>query len=173
MATGDRQYIVPEGVHPLLAGILTTTHERHEDMVNLVKDLPPDALVWRPGPEMSSLAGLVHHMMDDELGFARSITGEYRGWPGKNGADMDAVDDAAGLVARIAAGDATIKRIYVALTDAQLGRKHPHSAHSESLGRELVEVAHHASMHYGHMQLTRHLWEAMHPDFQGDYEHWR
>src|SRR5690349_8571121 len=104
MTTCHRQYTVPEGLHPLLAGILTTTHDRHDEMINLISDLPPDAPSWRPGAEMSSLAGLVRHMMDDEVGFARSITGEYRGWPGKNGAYMEAVDDPDGLVACIVEG---------------------------------------------------------------------
>jgi hypothetical protein len=164
-------YHAPEHVHPLLAGILTTTHERHVDMIDLIRDLPDDALSWRPGPEMSSLAGLIRHMMDDETEFVRSLAGMPNGWPGTNGEWMDATSAATELVALIVDGDALLKDLYPTLTEEQLRQPHPKSG--TPIGQELVEMADHSGMHYGHMQMTRHLYEQAHPDFASHYQHWR
>jgi hypothetical protein len=165
------EYRAPERVTPLLAGILTTTHERHVDMINLIRDLPDDALTWRPGPAMSSLAGLVRHVMDDETQFVRSVAGMPNGWPGSNGKWMDAAGTAAELVALIADGDALLKAVYPGLSAAQM--RLPHPAIGTPIGQELVQAADHCAMHYGHMQITRHLYELAHPDFVSGYHHWR
>jgi hypothetical protein len=164
-------YDAPEGVHPLLAGILTTTHERHVDMIDLIRDLPDDALSWQPGPQMSSLAGLVRHMVDDEIEFVRSLAAMPNGWPGMNGEWMDATGTATELVALIADSDALLKHVYQTLTKEQL--RQPHPASGAPIGQELVEMADHSGMHYGHMQITRHLFELAHPDFASHYQHWR
>lgn len=164
-------YHAPDGMHPLLAGILTTTHERHVDMIDLIRDLPDGALSWRPGPQMSSLAGIVRHMMDDETEFVRSLAEMPNGWPGVNGEWMDTTGTAAELVALIADGDALLKRMYPILTDEHL--RQPHPASGTPIGQELIEMADHSGMHYGHMQITRHLYELAHPDFASQYQHWR
>jgi hypothetical protein len=167
----SEDYHAPEHVHPLLAGILTTTHERHVELCNLIRDLPDDALSWRPGPAMSSLAGIVRHVMDDETEFVRSLAGMPNGWPGINGEWMDATGTAASLVALIADGDTLLKAVYATLTEARLRQPHPKSG--TPIGQELVEVADHCAMHYGQMQITRHLYERAHPDFPSQYSHWR
>lgn len=165
------KYEPPTGISPLILGILTTTHERHLDMLALVRDLPANALAWRPGQEMSSLSGLVRHMMDDETEFIHSIVGMESGWPGTNGEFMDATDEADILMACIVEGDTLFKKVYITLTDDHLLRPHPKSG--GLIGRELIEVTDHAAMHYGQMQLTRHLWAVAHPEFSSAYEHWR
>lgn len=164
-------YSPPTDLHPLLAGILTTTHERHVDMINLVHDLPDGALQWTPGPQMSSLGGLVRHMMDDATEFARSLAGIPNGWPGVNGEYLDSSGTAAELVALIVDGDALLKRVYASLTVERLRAAHP--ASGTAIGRELVEMADHCGLHYGQMQITRHLYELAHPEFVSRYVHWR
>lgn len=165
------QYSAPDAAHPLLAGILATTHERHVDMVNLVRDLPDDALRWTPGPQMSPLGGLVRHVMDDETEFVRSLAGMPNGWPGANGEYLDTSGTAAALVTLIVEGDALLKRVYPTLTEDQLRAAHP--ASGTVIGQELVEMADHTGMHYGQMQITRHLYELAHPEFVSRYRHWR
>lgn len=165
------EYAAPLDLHPLLAGILTTTHERHVDTINLVRDLPDDALRWTPGPQMSSLGGLVRHMTDDETEFVRSLAGMPSGWPGANGEHLDSSGTASELVALIADADALLKHVYVTLTEARLREAHPTSG--VQIGKELVEMADHTGMHYGQMQITRHLYESAHPEFVSAYEHWR
>jgi hypothetical protein len=161
----------PEGMHPLLAGILTTTHARHVDMIQLVRDLPDDALMWRLGPQMSSLAGLVLHMMDDETEFVRSLAGMPNGWPGTNGEYLDAIGSADALVSLIRVGDGLLKQVYTALDEPLLRERHP--ATGAPNGEELIELADHHAMHYGQMQITRHLYEQSHPEFATQYQHWR
>lgn len=168
----DPDYTPPGAVHPLMAGLLTTMHERHADMLALVHDVPPDALVWTPGPQMSTLAGLVRHLMDVWLSTVRVAAGELPAWHGENGALLDATDDAPALVACIIAGDSRSKRLLPALTDARLHDRWPGSD-TRSIGMALIEEGDHATLHYGQMQLTRHLYEHAHPAFAGTYAHWR
>jgi len=42
----------------------------------------------------------------------------------------------------------------------------------ESGGGLIAEAATHTTMHWGHMQITRQLWEQAHPEFVGTYRHW-
>ncbi len=164
-------YTPPERAPPLLAGMLGVTHERHYDMMRLVRDLPHDALLWRPGSRMSSLAGLVRHIMDDDVRCARRAAGETVADVG-NGAFMDATDDAPTLVACIVEGDALVKRLLEPLTPAHLAERRGSQADSPVAGRIIADMVDHNAMHWGQMQLTRHLWEHAHPDFRGAYEHW-
>lgn len=168
----DRDYTPPEAVHPLMAGLLTTMHERHVDMRDLVRDLPPDALVWTPGPQTSALSGLVRHVMDVWVSTVRVAASELPAWHGENGALLDATDDAPALVACIAAGDALSKRLLPALTDARLREPWPGSD-DRSIGMALIEESDHSTLHYGHMQITRHLYEQTYPAFVSGYNHWR
>jgi len=140
-------------------------------MIHLVRDLPDNALSWRPGPQMSSLAGLVRHMMDDETEFVRSLAELPNGWPGKNGEYIDATGSADALVALIHAGDGLLKQVYTALDEPRLRNRHPSTG--TPIGEELIELADHHAMHYGQMQITRHLYEQAHPEFASQYEHWR
>ena len=42
-----------------------------------------------------------------------------------------------------------------------------------SSGGELIaKAATHTTMHWGHMQMTRQLWEQAHPEFVGSYAPW-
>jgi len=168
----DREYTVPETVHPLMAGMLTVTHDRHADMLDLIGGLPPDALHWTPGPSMSSLAGLTRHIMDVWVSTARVAAGDLPAWHGENGALLDATDDAPTLIACITERDAYCKRVLPTLPAARLFACWPGDA-TRTIGRSLIEEGDHSAMHYGQMQLTRHLYEQAHPEFASRYVHWQ
>jgi uncharacterized damage-inducible protein DinB len=170
----DPGYEAPRGLPPLLRGLLTTCHERHVDMLNLVAGLPDDALNWRPIPDSASLAGLALHILDVEDYLAALARGEDREWTGENGSRMDEFATADAVSAAIEAVDASLKAALESVTLARLERVEPQQAGAErSIGEALVEDLDHSAMHYGHMQLTRHAWEAAHPEAPATYEHWR
>jgi hypothetical protein len=164
------RYVPDERVPMALRSIVEVTHDRHVDMVNLVRDLPDEALSWRPGPRMNALAGLVWHIMDIEERVLGAVAGDPAAVPGENGALLDRTGTAASVVERIAHGDAALIQAFEALTDADLVRELP--AWEATVLAVIVSESDHCAMHYGQMQLTRHLYEHLHPGFHSAYQHW-
>ena len=164
-------YAAPAGTHPLLAGLLGTMHERHFDMLNLVSGMPEGALAWAPGPEMACLAGLAAHILEVEVFAGRVAAGEDLRREGGNGPPPHAGADAAALAAAIDDADRFLKGVLGGLRGEVFSRTQP--GEERSVGAAIVEEFDHAAMHYGQMQITRHLWEAAHPAFEATYNHWR
>jgi hypothetical protein len=171
VTTFDPDYSAPRGLAPLVVGLLTTTHERHMDLVALVSNLPPGALSWSPGPAAAHISGLVMHILEVEEYLARVASGDEVEWAATNGSSMDVELDALALGARIAEVDSRLKRALEAVSQERLVALQPGG--DRTLGSMLVEDLDHSAMHYGQVQLTRHLYELAHPDFQSSYEHWR
>lgn len=168
----DLGYEPPAHLPPLLRGLLTTCHERHVDMANLVAGLPAGALEWRPFPESASLAGLALHILDVEEYVAKLVSGIAVEWAGENGSRMDESASSEDIIAAIERVDAWLRSALEAATPAVWVRPHP-GAEDRTIGQALVEELDHSAMHYGHMQLTRHAWEAGHPEAERTYVHWR
>jgi hypothetical protein len=171
MAGFDPDYSVPPGLPALLAGLLTTTHERHTDLVALVSGVPPGGLTWVPGPEAAHISGLVMHILEVEEYLARVAADEEVEWAGTNGSSMDVALDEAGLVARITEVDGLLKQALEQVPAERLGAMQPGG--DRTVGSMLVEDLDHSAMHYGQVQLTRHLYELANPEFRSRYEHWR
>jgi hypothetical protein len=144
----------------LRAALIATTRERHKDMTNLVTGLPADALDWRFALDAASLAGLCLHIVDVEGHVARLALREQHHWPGANGSRMQ--ESATEQALRD-----EIERVDTLLLGA-LERCGP-----GGLSADVVEDLDHCAMHYGQMQLTRHLWESSHPGQGETYSHWR
>lgn len=171
----DESYVVPDGTLPLLGGILNMMHFAHRNMCQIVADLPPEALVWKPGPEMSSLAGIIEHTMYCEVyGYRRAASEDVEWDSAANEALWDSTDDAAQAITCIVEGDAVMKRILPVMTIAKMGMRYvawqPDT--TQSGGDLIAEAATHTTMHWGHMQMTRQLWERAHPEFVGSYTPW-
>ncbi len=167
----DPDYTAPAGVPALLAGLLTTTHERHMDLVALLSGLPAEGLTWAPGPDAAHISGLVMHILEVEEYLAHVAAGEQVEWEGTNGSSMDIALDAASLTARITQVDRQLKRALEHLPPQRLDEMQPGG--DRTVGSMLVEDLDHSAMHYGQVQLTRHMYELAHPEFASRYEHWR
>lgn len=168
-------YAPPAGTLPLLAGILAALDFTHRNMIAIVADLPPDALAWKPGPDMGSLAGIVRHTVYCENYALRAATGENAHYDeATNARQWDATDDAATLQTAIGACDTLMKTALPALTVERMGRPLTvwGGPHESSAGELIADAANHTAMHWGQMQMTRQLWEQAHPDFSGDYTRW-
>ncbi len=168
-------YQVPDGTLPLLSGILVAMDFAHRNMCAIVADLPPDALSWKPGNAMSSLAGIIVHTMAGEVYGYRRAAGEAVEWD-------DAADDklwesnvdSARAIACITEGDAVMKRILPTMTVARMNAQLTAWGQetTQSSGELIADAATHTAMHWGHMQMTRQLWEQAHPEFVGTYTRW-
>ena len=140
-------------------------------MANLIAGLPQEALDWRPVALSASLAGLVLHITEVECFIARVGAGAEERWTGENGSRMEDRATDGELREAILAADVRLKAILEAISPSRLAEMQP--GEPRTIGEMLVEDLDHAAMHYGQMQLTRHLWEAAHPGFEGTYTHWR
>jgi hypothetical protein len=167
----DSSYVPPETLPPLVRGLLTTTRERHVDMANLVAGLPAGALEWQPFDDAASLAGLALHILDVEEYLAALANGAAVEWTGENGSRMQERATEAELLAEIERIDSLLISALGSVDAERLGALQP--GESRTVGEALVEDLDHSAMHYGHMQLTRHSWEAAHPDAAPTYSHWR
>ncbi len=171
----DEQYRVPDGTLPLLSGILEMMDFAHRNMTQIIADLPNDALSWQPANKMGSLSGIICHTIYCEMFAIRRAAGEdvsYRA--DENDATWRTSENREQLLTRIAEGDAIMKRILPMMTVAGMEERRPSwSADSIASGGELIaEAAIHTGMHWGHMQMTRQLWEQAHPEFVGSYTPW-
>lgn len=168
-------YTPPEGTLPLLAGVLAQLHFVHRDMVGMVRELPPEALAWTPGPEMSTLSGIVRHTMYCEKYCMLAAGGlDYTYDSDTDRQTLAATDDAPALVAAIVEADLIAKRALPALT---VGEMHKGIAawggtDEVSAGALIADALNHTAMHWGHMQMTRQLWQQQHPEFTDDYKRW-
>ncbi len=168
-------YTVPDGTLPLLSGILLMMDFTHRNMIAIIADLPDDALVWHPASDMGPLSGIVCHTMYGEMFAIRCAAGEDVSYTDQeNDATWRIAERREQLIARIAEGDAVMKRILPVMTVAGMEERfHAWSADSTQSGGELIaEAAIHTGMHWGHMQMTRQLWEQAHPEFVGSYSRW-
>lgn len=166
----EREYAPPAGLHPLLQGLLTTAHDRHVDMVDLISGLPEDALDWKPAERAVSLAGLVHHILHVERSMALEASTGDADWEHANGHGLGETAAEQALVALIDATDTEVKRALQGLDEATLLRVT--EPDGRTVGSGLVEEFDHGAMHYGHMQMVRLLWEEAHPEYPSTYEHW-
>jgi len=176
----EDRYEAPAGTLPLLAGILEMMDFAHRNMIEIIADLPDDALSWHPADAMATLSGIICHTMYCETYAIRRAAGEEVAYDGvyddaeNDGATWRNEDDRAQLIARIADGDTAMKRILPIMTVAGMEQRYSAwGANSISSGGDLIaKAAIHTGMHWGHMQMTRQLWEQAHPAFVGSYTPW-
>jgi hypothetical protein len=176
----DESYTVPVGTLPLLSGILNMMDFAHRNMIQIIADLPDEALVWQPAPDMGTLSGIICHAMYMEVVAIRIAAGEEVSYDlefdnsEEDGSTWRTAEGREALMARIAEGDAIMKRILPTMTVAGMEKRfHAFSEDSTPSGGYLIAIAAtHTTMHWGHMQMTRQLWEQAHPEFRGSYTRW-
>ncbi len=172
LMTTPYHYTVPSGTLPLLSGILSMMDFVHRDMIAIIADLPDEALVWQPASDMGTLSGIICHTTHDDARSIRRAAGEEVVYIAEDDDPMWQIEeDRAQLIARITDSDAVMKRILPLMTVARMEQRYlARGADSIASGGELIaKAAIHTAMHWGHMQMTRQLWEQAHPEFVGSY----
>ena len=111
------------------------------------------------------------HILEVEDYLANVAGGAETAWSGELGSSMDRALNEGALVTRITDVDTHLKGALEHAPSERLESFEP--ASERTVGSMLVEDLDHSAMHYGQMQLTRHLWELEHPNFASQYEHWR
>lgn len=140
---------------------LNNLQEHHDEIRTAIKGLSPSALDWTPGAEINSLSVLVTH-----------LTGAERYWIGDVIAgepkerDREAEFRVKGLseqdlLRRLSGNEAYFQKVLepLALQVLEQSRISPRNGKSVTVGWALCHVLKHTSLHLGHMQITRQLWE--------------
>jgi uncharacterized damage-inducible protein DinB len=128
----------------------------------LVIDLTPEALNWRPVPEaigeMNSLAVMVSHVAGAErFWIVESIGGQ----PQERDRDAEfkvlagSVEE---LLTRLDHAASQTEAVLAALDPAELDRVIVVRGKQVSVRWALAHVLEHTAIHFGHMQITRQLW---------------
>jgi DinB superfamily len=161
----------PDDRPPFLRGLLTTTSERHEDMINLVRGLPAGGLTWSPAPDAPAIAGIVLHILDVEGYLVSLAEGTDIGWTGERGSRIHEAAGEDELVGAIDQMDQRLRAALEAVAEERLSSVQP--GDERTVAEALIEDLDHSAVHIGHLQLTRQLFEQAHPDAPRTYEHWR
>ena len=142
---------------------LSNLQEFHDEIRSAIKGLPQAALDWTAGPEINSLSVLTVH-----------LTGAERYWIGDVIAgepkerDREAEFKVKGLsekelIQRLSDNEAYFQKALEPLALQQLdeSRTSPRNGQIVTVGWALCHVLKHTSLHLGHMQITRQLWEQL------------
>lgn len=139
---------------------LDLLQEQHNNILQALEGLPPNALDWSPGPEMNSISVLVIH-----------LTGAARYWIGDVAAqdpterDRDAefrVHDLGIDLLKKRLGDNLeyARKALQEFTIQDLERTVPaRNGRNSTVAWALLHALGHATLHLGQIQITRQLWE--------------
>lgn len=134
---------------------------RHNDILRALDGLPPAALDWKPGPKMNSISVLVFHLTGAERYWIGDVAvqdpsdrdreAEFR----VHDVGLDVLKDRLNknlAYARTALNGLTLE-------DLEKTQLSPRDGQTFTVGWALVHALEHTTLHLGHIELTRQLWE--------------
>jgi uncharacterized damage-inducible protein DinB len=133
---------------------------------DLIADLPPEALNWRPLPpslrsqtgEVNSLAILAAHIAGAEHFWIGEVVG---GLPASRDRDAEfatTAEDPADLVRLLEATGAETRQVFGHLKPSDLDGEREARGRTIPVRWCILHVIDHTALHLGHMQLTYQLW---------------
>jgi uncharacterized damage-inducible protein DinB len=146
---------------PFFTAVSDRFHELHGEILRDLEILPDQALDWKPGSEMNSIAVIIMHLTAAE----RFLIGDViMGEPSNR--NRDAEFKAAGLARKQLVDRLNQTEIYLntaferlSLDDLQAQRLHPRHGDQVSVSWALLHALEHAATHVGHIQLTVQMWQ--------------
>jgi len=151
-------------MHPEAAAYLERIDDVRSQVANLLADLPPEALNWRPiaGSDdhaTNSLAVLATHLAGAEHFWIAEVVA---GYPATRDRDLEfkaEVGGAGPLLDRLAEVAAETKSVLSNLSAEALGETRLVRERVVPVRWALLHVIDHSSLHLGHIQLTYQLWQ--------------
>lgn len=145
----------------LFTDLLQRFETIHKAIETAVADLPAEAMDWKPGPEMNSIAVILAH-----------TAGAWRYWAGDVAGDKPSGRvraeefetfnvDAAEMLGRLNAALETTRQVLAELELSRLGEGRTAGMFNEerTRGWALFHALEHTALHAGHIQMTRQLWD--------------
>jgi hypothetical protein len=145
---------------PFFAALSDRFHDMHGEILHDLETLPDQALDWKPGSEMNSIAVIVMHL----TGAERFLIGDViMGEPSNR--NRDAEFKAVGLtrqqlVDRLNQTESYLNVCFEKLTLEDLSTMHLHPRHGDqvSVSWAVLHALDHVATHVGHIQMTVQMW---------------
>ena len=145
---------------------LTNYLQRIEDLRgqvrDLIADLPPEALNWRPleGDDhaVNSLAVLAAHVAGAEHFWIAEVVGGRPPTRDRDAEFATQVGDASTLLHRLEEVGAETRQVFSTLDEAELTGSRQVKGRQVPVRWAILHVIDHTALHLGHMQLTYQLW---------------
>lgn len=148
-------------MHKFFEDYVNILESHHNNILQALNGLPPAALDWKPGPDMNSISVLIFH-----------LTGAERYWIGDVAAqepsnrDRDSEfrvhDVGLNVLKERLNNNLTYARNVLnklALEDLEQTRISTSDGQTYTVGWALIHALEHATLHLGHIQITRQMWE--------------
>ena len=133
---------------------------QHEGVSEAIDGLSLEALDWVPGPDMNSLGALVVHLTNAQRYMIGEMVGQDPAGPRSNDFEvqgLDAVQLQMRLDQTLAHSQAVLSQL--TLEDLDQMRYSPRGKRSYSVAWTLAHALEHNSLHLGHIQIGRELWQ--------------
>jgi uncharacterized damage-inducible protein DinB len=129
----------------------------------LITDLPPEALNWRPiegGDEhaTNSLAVLAVHVAGAEHFWIAEVIGGYPPTRDRDAEFATQAADASDLLRRLEEMGTETRQVFSSLSEADLDGTREAWGRTASVRWGIVHIIDHTALHLGHMQITYQLW---------------
>ncbi len=145
---------------PFYQALVDQFHELHADIQRNLESLPEEAIDWKPGSEMNSVAVIITHL----TGAERFLIGDVIMGESSN-RDREAEFKVSGqskadLVKRLkdteAYTDSALEKLTMADLDAQ--RIHPRHGNQVLVAWTVLHALDHVATHVGHINITVQMW---------------
>jgi uncharacterized damage-inducible protein DinB len=151
-------------VNPELDNYLQRIEDLRRQVGELITDLSPEALNWRPleGEDdhaTNSLAALAAHVAGSEHFWIAEVVGHYPPTRDRDGEFTTKVAFASDLLRLLENVGAETREVFNALSEADLDETREAKGRTVSLRWSVVHVIDHTALHLGHMQITYQLWK--------------
>ena len=152
-------------MHTFFQDYLQRLTDLHQDILDAIEDLPPEALDWTPLQEtsgdMNAINVLVTHLCGAERYWIGDVAcGELSGRERSEEFQVSGVD-ATILTAKINTATQYAQTALEKLSVDDLAKEgtSPRDGRSFTIGWALLHAMEHTAIHLGHIQITRQLWD--------------
>ena len=145
---------------PYFESLAEEFHDLHEQIRNDLNSLPPEALDWKPGPEMNSVSVIVVHLTGSERFLVGDVVMQEASNRNRDAEFMVKGMTRADLNRRLDETEAYVRASFEKLTleDLAKERLHPRHGNQVKIAWALLHALDHAATHLGHINITTQLW---------------
>jgi len=148
---------------PELENYIQRIEDLRQQVTDLIADLPPEALNWRPldGDEehaTNSLAVLAAHIAGSEHFWIAEAVGGYPPTRDRDGEFVTQATDASELLPLLEKAGIETRDVFSALSEADLEGTREVLGRTVSVRWAILHIIDHTALHLGHMQVTYQLW---------------
>ena len=145
-----------------LENYLQRIQDLRRQVSELITDVPPEALDWRPieGDDehaTNSLAVLAAHIAGSEHFWIAEVVGGYSPTRDRDGEFATQVADASDLLRLLEEAGAETREVLSALSQADLDGTREVEGRTVPVRWAIVHIIDHTALHLGHMQITYQL----------------